>query len=92
LRGTLSQELPLPSHFEEAAQMVTEEDVAGAVVCGPDAEDHLAGIERFAEAGFDRVYVHQVGPDQAGFIDFYARDVVSGARGLAPSRRGRAIA
>jgi coenzyme F420-dependent glucose-6-phosphate dehydrogenase len=92
LRGTLSQELPLPSHFEAAAQMVTEEDVAEVVVCGPDLDAHLAGIERFAEAGFDHVYVHQVGPDQAGFIDFYARDVISEARGLAPSRRRGAIA
>ena len=36
LRGSLGQELPLPSHFEAAAAMVTEDDVAKAVVCGPN--------------------------------------------------------
>ena len=44
------------------------------VVCGPDADAHLEGIRRFADAGFDHVYVHQVGPDQEGFTDFYARE------------------
>ena len=91
LRGTLSQELPLPSHFEEAARMVTEDDVAEAVVCGPDPDAHLAGIEKFAEAGFDHVYIHQVGPDQAGCIDFYASEVGPEAQQLTP-RRARAAA
>ena len=76
LEGPLSQELPLPSHFEEAAAMVSEDDVAERVVCGPDAARHLAGIQELADAGFDHVYVHQVGPDQDGFFDFYAREVL----------------
>jgi G6PDH family F420-dependent oxidoreductase len=51
LRGPLSQELPLPRHFEAAVQMVTEDDVADSVVCGPDADAQLEGIEAFAQAG-----------------------------------------
>ena len=86
LQGPLSQELPLPSHFEEAVAMVTEDDVAESVVCGPDLDAHLEGIEAFATAGFDHVYVHQVGPDQAGFLDFYARDVLPEARDVIPRR------
>ena len=72
--------------------MVTEDDVAEAVVCGPDPDAHLEGIEKFADAGFDHVYVHQVGPDQAGFVDFYASEVVPEARELTPRRRARAVA
>jgi coenzyme F420-dependent glucose-6-phosphate dehydrogenase len=87
LRGTLSQELPLPSHFEAAAEMVTEDDVADVVVCGPDEDDHLERIEAFAQAGFDHVYVHQVGPDQEGFFEFYEQRVLAGARELTPRRR-----
>jgi G6PDH family F420-dependent oxidoreductase len=92
LQGPLSQELPLPSHFEEAAAMVTEEDVAESVVCGPDLAAHLEGIETFAAAGFDHVYVHQVGPDQEGFIDFYAREVLPEARDLTPRALAEASA
>jgi G6PDH family F420-dependent oxidoreductase len=76
LRGTLSQELPLPSHFEAACAMVSEDDVARAVVCGPDAERHADAIDGYFEAGYDHVYVHQVGPDQQGFLRFYERELL----------------
>ena len=79
LAGELSQELPLPSHFEEAATMVDEEDVAKSVVCGPDIDMHVAAIEKFVDAGFDHVYVHQVGPEQEAFIRFYESEVLAGS-------------
>ena len=74
--GELGQELPLPAHFEQAAKTVRPEDVAESVVCGPDPERHLAEIRSYAEAGFDHVYVHQIGPDQDGFFRFYADEVL----------------
>ena len=76
LRGPLGQELPLPSHFEEAAAMVTEDDVAQVVVCGPDVDGHLQLIGKYEKAGFTHVYIHQVGPDQDGFLDFYAGEIL----------------
>ena len=92
LKGPLGQELPLPSHFEAAVQMVDEDAVAEEVVCGPDPERHLEGIERFAEAGFDHVYVHQVGWDQEGFIDFYEREVVPRAERFRAQAGGKSLA
>ena len=92
LKGPLGQELPLPSHFEAAAEMVDEDAIAEAVVCGPDADKHLHGIEQFATAGFDRVYVHQVGSEQAGFMRFYEREVLPDAARFAPSSRGKPLA
>jgi coenzyme F420-dependent glucose-6-phosphate dehydrogenase len=71
LKGPLGQELPLPAHFEQAVQMVTEDDVAQVIVCGPDAEKHAAGIQSCFDAGYDHVHVYQVGPDQEGFFRFY---------------------
>jgi G6PDH family F420-dependent oxidoreductase len=90
LKGPLSQELALPSHFEEAARMVTVEDVAEVVVCGPDPDEHLEGIERFVDAGFDHVYVHQIGPDQEGFLDFYEREVLPATVSLRPRQKVQA--
>ena len=75
LHGPLSQELPLPSHFEQAAAMVSEEDIADAVVCGPDPAPIVEKVEAFVEAGFDHVYLHQVGTDQRGFLRFYEREL-----------------
>jgi coenzyme F420-dependent glucose-6-phosphate dehydrogenase len=74
--GELNQELPLPRQFEQAAQLVTEADVAEKVLCAPDARSHIQLIQEYADAGYDHVYVHQVGPHQEGFLDFYARDVL----------------
>jgi coenzyme F420-dependent glucose-6-phosphate dehydrogenase len=76
LKGTLGQELPVPSHFEEAVAMVTEEDVAEVVPCGPDPERHLEAIREYERAGFDHVYVHQIGADQEGFLRFYREHVL----------------
>jgi coenzyme F420-dependent glucose-6-phosphate dehydrogenase len=76
VRGELTQELPTPAHFEQAAQMVDEEAVAEAVTCGPEPERHVEAIREFVDAGFDQVYIHQIGPDQQGFIDFYRREVL----------------
>jgi coenzyme F420-dependent glucose-6-phosphate dehydrogenase len=84
LQGPLGQELPLPEHFEEAAAMLTEDDVAESVVCGPDIGAHLDAIEDFADAGFDHVYVHQVGPDQEGFLAFYEQEILAEAQELMP--------
>ncbi|HZG68958.1 MAG TPA: TIGR03557 family F420-dependent LLM class oxidoreductase [Herpetosiphonaceae bacterium] len=76
LKGELSQELPTPAHFEQAAKLVTEEMVAEEVVCGPDPERHIAKIQAYVDAGYDHIYVHQVGPDQEGFFRFYEREIL----------------
>ena len=76
LKGELSQELPTPAHFAQASQLVREDDVAQRIVCGPDPARHIDKIQEFAEAGYDHVYVHQVGPDQEGFFHFYSQEVL----------------
>jgi G6PDH family F420-dependent oxidoreductase len=74
--GSVASELRLPRDFEELALLVNEEDVAGAVVCGPDPERHVAAIRAYANIGFDHVYLHQVGPDQDGFFRFAERELM----------------
>jgi G6PDH family F420-dependent oxidoreductase len=74
--GELSQELPVPAHFEQAAENVTEEDIVEVVACGPDPERHLESIGKFVDAGYDHVYVHQIGPDQESFFEFYGSEIL----------------
>jgi coenzyme F420-dependent glucose-6-phosphate dehydrogenase len=76
ISGSHFLELPLPSHFEEATELVDEEAIAESVVCGPDPERHLEAIREYIDAGYDNVYVHQAGPNQDGFFDFYERSVL----------------
>jgi G6PDH family F420-dependent oxidoreductase len=74
--GQLSQDLPTPTHFDQASELVTEQMVADKVPCGPDPEVHLKTIREYLDAGLDEVYVSQMGPDQEGMIRFYERDIL----------------
>jgi coenzyme F420-dependent glucose-6-phosphate dehydrogenase len=76
LEGPLSQELAIPEHYEAAAKLLSEDDVAKTVICGPDPERHLETIRGYEQAGYDHVYVHQVGPDQESFLRFYAEEIL----------------
>jgi coenzyme F420-dependent glucose-6-phosphate dehydrogenase len=76
LHGELGQELATPAHFEQAVKNVTEDDVANELICGNDPEKHKQKIRDFIQAGFDHVYIHQVGPDQDTFFKFYEREVM----------------
>jgi coenzyme F420-dependent glucose-6-phosphate dehydrogenase len=78
--GQLGQELPLPAHYEQAAENVTPGDVAEAVVCGPDPDRYRKAVDDYGEAGFDHVYIHQVGPDQTGFLDFARSELMLATR------------
>ena len=75
LGGELSQELPLPRHFEQAAQLITPDDLAEKLPLGPDPDRHVEAIKAFVDAGYDHVYIHQIGPDQEGFFDFFTREL-----------------
>jgi coenzyme F420-dependent glucose-6-phosphate dehydrogenase len=87
LAGPLMSELPLPSHFEAAAKSVTQDAIAESVVCGPDARRHVEKIEKAAKAGYTHVCIHQIGADQAGFLDFYEREVLPALGETATPRR-----
>jgi coenzyme F420-dependent glucose-6-phosphate dehydrogenase len=76
VKGQLMQELPLPSLFEQATSMVPEDDVVATIVCGPDDQEHLENIRKFIDAGYDHVWIHQIGPDQEGFFRFYQDKVL----------------
>jgi len=74
--GSYKLDLRLPEDFEAVAAFVSEEDVANEVLCSPDPAQHVAAIQDYYDVGFDVVFVHQVGPDQEGFLRFYERHVL----------------
>jgi G6PDH family F420-dependent oxidoreductase len=80
LPGELTQVLPSPRHFEQASTLVTREMTAASTAFGNDPEEHIEAIRPYAEAGFDDIYISQMGAgspgtEAAGFFDFY-RDLV----------------
>ena len=76
LPGELAQVLPTPRHFEQASQLVTEQQVADAIVCGDAVDQHVTAVREYVDAGFDQVFVNQIGPEYHGFFDFYRDQVL----------------
>ncbi len=76
LPGELAQILPTPQHFEQANTLVTEELATADIPCGPDVEKHIEAIQAYAEAGFDELYINQIGPDQDAFFAAYRDQVL----------------
>ena len=68
--------------------------MAEAVVCGPGARRYVEKIEKAEQAGYTHVCLHQVGPEQEGFIDFCERELLPAfaarpsSRSATPRREG----
>jgi len=76
LPGELAQLLPTPRHFEQASELVGPERIEAGLACGDDPDAHVEAVKEYVDAGFDTVYVNQIGPDQQGFFDFYRTKVL----------------
>ncbi|MBL6457823.1 TIGR03557 family F420-dependent LLM class oxidoreductase [Belnapia sp. T6] len=75
-------ELPSTEAFAAATEHVAPEMMAAQVPAGSDPKAFLQAVEKFQKAGFDHLILSQIGPDQAGFIEFFRT-------GLAPAlKRG----
>lgn len=76
LPGELAQELPTPSHFEQASELVTVERAAEKPPCGPDPEPYVETIREYERAGFTELFLQQIGDRQAEFLEFFRREVL----------------
>jgi hypothetical protein len=72
--------LPTPEHFEQASQLVSEDMLAQQIPCGPDLDRHIEAINAYAEAGFDELYIQQIGPKQDEFFETYRNHVLPRVR------------
>jgi coenzyme F420-dependent glucose-6-phosphate dehydrogenase len=70
LKGALSQELATPVLFEQACELVREEDLE-SLPAGPDPEPYIEAAREYEQAGFTHIYFHQIGRDQEGFFRFW---------------------
>ena len=70
------QDIRSPLDFEQMAKLVRPEDFEGRMLISADPEEHRAYIQRFLDMGFDQVYLHNVGRDQARWIEVFGRDVL----------------
>jgi coenzyme F420-dependent glucose-6-phosphate dehydrogenase len=70
VEGSASQELPLPKDFEQLVEDRSADELDGKLVLGNDPEEYLEELKTYDSAGYTHVYIHQIGPDQNGFLKF----------------------
>lgn len=79
----VNADLPNPDSFDSATQFVTPEQVAEAIPCGPDVEEHVEGIKPFIDAGFTEVALVQIGAQsQDQFIEWAEAELLPALRSL----------
>jgi hypothetical protein len=85
--GEAAQLPPLPRHFGQLADLVSEDMISAP--CGPGPAVHVEGVRADSGAGFDEVYIGQVGPDYEGFFESRGPGPAAAARGLTVTRPRR---
>ena len=59
----VNAEIPGTAGFAAASKFVRTDDIADAISCGPDLDEHVAGVRKFIDAGFTDIAVLQIGGD-----------------------------
>ncbi|MFL6060050.1 MAG: TIGR03557 family F420-dependent LLM class oxidoreductase [Marmoricola sp.] len=85
LPGELAQVLPTPQHIEQASSLVDEAATRENTVCGSDLERHVEELMASVDAGFDEIYVANMGPHYAEMIRAYGAEVIPRLRTPQPA-------
>lgn len=71
LSGRLHVDLATPKHFEDTVEAMGKVEIPEDSVIGPRPEPYIEAIQSLQQNGFTHIYLHQVGQDQDGFLDFF---------------------
>lgn len=74
------QDIRSPFDFEQMAKLVRPEDFKGRMLISSDPEAHRREIQKYLDMGFDQVYLHNVGRNQAQWIEVFGREVLPALR------------
>jgi G6PDH family F420-dependent oxidoreductase len=72
------QDIRSPHDFAQMAKLVRAEDFQGRMLISSDPEAHRREIQKYLDMGFGQVYLHNVGRNQAEWIEVFGRDVLPG--------------
>ena len=76
ISGRLHSDLPTPKHFEDAVELMGKPEIPEDAILGPDPQPYVQALQSLQDDGFDHVYIHQVGPDQEGFLQFFQEELL----------------
>lgn len=78
--GEAAQVLYSPKQFEQVSELVTEQMMADSLTCGPDVDKHVEQYQTYADAGYDEIFISNIGPGYAGFFELYEKEVLPRVR------------
>ena len=70
------QDIKNPEDFAAMARQVRPEDFKDRVLMSSDVGAHIHHIQHYIDMGFDEIHLHNVGRNQAEFIDVFGREVL----------------
>jgi coenzyme F420-dependent glucose-6-phosphate dehydrogenase len=70
------QDIRSPHDFEHMAKLVRPEDFNGRMLISSDPDKHRAEIQRFLDTGISRLYLHNVGRNQAEWLKVFGESVL----------------
>jgi G6PDH family F420-dependent oxidoreductase len=73
-------ELPGTASFDAASAYVREQDMSSLGVSGDEVSAYVEKVREFTDAGYERVALVQVGPDQEAFCSWYAETLAPALR------------
>ncbi len=74
------QDIRNPEDFAAMAKLVRPEDFRNRVLISSDLGVHIANIQHYVDMGFDEIHLHNVGRNQAEFIDVFGAEVLPALR------------
>src|SRR5690606_42087021 len=82
LGAPFDKNLATPEEFDAAARDrdVPDEDIARSAIITDSVPELVDRVRAFEELGFDEVYLHHVGQDQAAFLDLAERELLPALR------------
>lgn len=81
----VNADLPTPAGFSGATQLITPDQVAEQIPCGPDLDAVVEAVKPYWEAGFTDIALVQIGDEgQDEFLADAAQDVLEALRAAAP--------
>ena len=70
------QDIRNPEDFAAMARLVRPEDFENRVLMSSDLASHVAQIQHYVDMGFDEIHLHNVGRNQAEFIEVFGAEVL----------------
>jgi len=70
------QDIKNPEDFAAMARLVRPEDFKNRVLISADPAVHARHVQHYLDMGFDEVHLHNVGRNQAEFIEVFGREVL----------------